>query len=454
MEGSLRTVLVVVALAASSKAEAGEFDLGLYGGRWFAGPEQQIGSSWLVMPRIGYHVVPRLAIEGEFGFFQGETRVDGVAPRVYDGLSPRLGVQYSLVPEDRVVRPFIEGGPGLFRQFVHRDGIGRAAEDDGRGNYKNPDTDLMINAGPGLWVQLVPALALRTDLRYMMLLGGEETSEGGDLRGDVYSSFEWTVGLSLTLGREKVIEDSDGDGLLDPNDPCPTDPEDVDQFEDTDGCPELDNDKDGLVDALDQCPIEKEDADSFQDGDGCPDPDNDGDGVLDLKDKCPLVEGPADRLGCPPVDTDGDSVLDEVDDCPQQAGDPALKGCPRVVVRADKIDILERVYFDTSKATIKAESFGLLDDVAKVLQDHPELTKIEVAGHTDDQGADASNLALSQGRATAVLEYLVKKGVDRGRLTAKGYGEGKPIVANTDDASRATNRRVEFVILARAEPAE
>ena len=79
---------------------------------------------------------------------------------------------------------------------------------------------------------------------------------------------------------------------------------------------------------------------------------------------------------------------------------------------------------------------------------------ITVAGHTDDQGSDASNVALSQGRANAVLEYLVKKGVDRARLTAKGYGEAKPIVPNTDDASRATNRRVEFVILARAEAAE
>jgi outer membrane protein OmpA-like peptidoglycan-associated protein len=442
----VQALVATAALATAPTADAGEFDIGVFGGRVFTGSNVQVGSAWLVMPRLGYYVAPRWQIEGELGIFQGDTRVDGVDPRVYDGLTPRLGLQYTLVDPSSKVRPFLEAGPGLWRQYVHKDTGSDTPADTGRANYVNPDTDFLLNAGPGIYLQVAPVLAIRTDLRYMMTLGSEEVI-GEVERGDVYSNFEWTLGLSLTLGRDNPDVDTDGDGLLDSADACPSDPEDADGFADSDGCPDTDNDQDGIADAADSCPNDKEDMDGWEDTDGCPDPDNDGDTVPDVKDKCPDVAGPVDNYGCPYGDRDGDGVLDNVDDCPDEAGEAELNGCPRVIVRAEKVDILERVFFDTAKSSIKSESNSLLDEVASVLNAHPELLSIEVAGHTDSQGNDSFNLNLSQGRAEAVRTYLIKQGVDAGRLVAKGYGESKPIASNDTDDGRAENRRVEFVIL-------
>ncbi len=219
--------------------------------------------------------------------------------------------------------------------------------------------------------------------------------------------------------------DRDGDGILDEVDKCPDDPEDKDGFEDEDGCPDLDNDKDGLLDPEDKCPNEPEDKDGFQDGDGCPDPDNDGDGILDVDDKCPLQ----------PETVNG---VEDEDGCPEDV---------KVRVTTTKIEILEKVFFDTAKATIKKRSFGLLNDVAAVLQQNKQITKIRIEGHTDDRGSDKYNQDLSERRAASVRTYLIEQGVDEGRLESKGYGESTPIADNKTSAGRDQNRRVEFTII-------
>lgn len=118
----------------------------------------------------------------------------------------------------------------------------------------------------------------------------------------------------------------------------------------------------------------------------------------------------------------------------------------RVEVTADKIVIREKIQFDVDKATIKAESNGLLDEITKVMKDNPQLRQISIEGHTDSDGADAYNTKLSQARAEAVLAYIVAHGVTRDRLSAKGYGEAKPIAGNDDEAGKEKNRRVEFII--------
>lgn len=130
--------------------------------------------------------------------------------------------------------------------------------------------------------------------------------------------------------------DSDGDGIRDIDDRCPTEPEDLDGVEDEDGCPDSDNDGDGIDDSIDQCPAEPEDMDGFQDTDGCPDRDNDGDGIEDGYDSCPNdaedMDGDRDEDGCPDNDRDGDGIPDDIDQCPDEPEDTDgfgdEDGCP------------------------------------------------------------------------------------------------------------------------------
>jgi len=102
------------------------------------------------------------------------------------------------------------------------------------------------------------------------------------------------------------------------------------------------------------------------------------------------------------------------------------------------------INFDYNKAVLKPESMGTLNMILQVLKDNPEI-KFEVGGHTDSDGADDYNLKLSQQRADAVKDQLIKMGVEASRLSAKGYGETKPISDDTTLEGKANNRRVEFV---------
>jgi outer membrane protein OmpA-like peptidoglycan-associated protein len=118
----------------------------------------------------------------------------------------------------------------------------------------------------------------------------------------------------------------------------------------------------------------------------------------------------------------------------------------RVVVTKERLQLLDKVYFDTGKRTIRPESYGLLDEVAAVLNKTPDVKRVVVEGHTDNQGGKVTNTKLSQGRAEAVRSYLVKKGVAPARLEAKGFGPSRPIADNKTAKGREENRRVEFVI--------
>ena len=107
---------------------------------------------------------------------------------------------------------------------------------------------------------------------------------------------------------------------------------------------------------------------------------------------------------------------------------------------------LDNIYFDFDKTTLQQISYKELDKVVEFLKSNPNV-EIEIAGHTDSKGADDYNLNLSQGRAQAVVDYLISQGIDDWKLKAQGYGESKPLATNETDEGRAENRRVEFTIL-------
>ena len=295
------------------------------------------------------------------------------------------------------------------------------------------------------------------------------------------------------------VRDPDQDGIPSVLDECPGIAEDVDKFQDDDGCPDYDNDQDGLRDEIDQCPMEQEDKDGFQDEDGCADTDNDQDGVVDRFDRCPTqaenkngyldndgcpdtkqsysdtdydeipdnedqcpfkpedLDNFEDSDGCPDLDNDQDGVPDEIDQCANSRevynGVDDADGCPdqsaRIRVEKDSIKIAEKIFFDFGLSTIKPESYGLLDELASVILAYPELQKIHVEGHTDNIGSAESNLALSKDRAISVRKALVDRGVEADRLAAFGYGEKRPVATNETDEGREQNRRVEFIIVER-----
>jgi outer membrane protein OmpA-like peptidoglycan-associated protein len=206
-----------------------------------------------------------------------------------------------------------------------------------------------------------------------------------------YGSPDWRligmIGYTMPPKQEELPVDTDGDGIFDEDDACPTEPEDFDRFEDADGCPDLDNDADG---------------------------------ILDIDDACPDVPGPPENDGCP-------------------------EG-PRVVVEEGELEILEKIYFDFDSATIKERSYPVLDEVATVLESHPELGVVRIEGHTCSLGPYDYNMSLSQRRANSVRRYLVEEGgIDPDRLTAMGFGESEALIPNAStEEELARNRRVEF----------
>ncbi|MDX9751448.1 MAG: OmpA family protein [Flavobacteriales bacterium] len=203
--------------------------------------------------------------------------------------------------------------------------------------------------------------------------------------------------------------------------------------------PEDDRDGDGVIDKEDACPDEPGPA-STQ---GCPD--GDGDGVADKDDKCPDLAGPAEWDGCP--DSDGDGIPDHQDRCPTVAGVPEMRGCPPIKEETRKLfeKALTGIQFETGSAKIRRNSFSILDDVVKVMQENPAYN-LDIHGHTDNTGNADKNLQLSKDRAGSVRDYLVSKGVNANRLRSEGFGITQPVADNKTSAGRAKNRRVEFKV--------
>lgn len=299
-----------------------------------------------------------------------------------------------------------------------------------------------------------------------------------------------TFGVQAALGWSGflTIQDDDHDGLKNDEDRCPKDPEDVDGFEDSDGCPDPDNDSDGIPDSLDECPNQPEDQEGFNDTDGCPDMDNDGDGIADEKDQCPKLaedfDGYQDKDGCPDEDNDKDGIPDSLDKCPSDPEDfdkfqdddgcpdvdndkdgiPDLKdkcpnkpetfngkddkdGCPDEKKKASKMpkhQVVRGVKFRSGSAEMSFDSYRFLEPVIKEMKEYPEI-EIEVRGHTDSIGKYSSNMRLSQMRAESVRQYLISQGIDPKRIRAVGYGSSSPIADNRTAAGRAQNRRIEIV---------
>jgi len=221
--------------------------------------------------------------------------------------------------------------------------------------------------------------------------------------------------------------DSDGDGLGMIDDLCPYALEDIDGFEDEDGCPDPDNDEDGTLDGDDRCPDGAEDRDGFEDEDGCPDPDNDADGIADVDDKCP---------------DEGESInrYEDEDGCPDVR--------PKVLkVTGGYIQMEGSVRFvDAQSADILATSLPVLEDLAQQLKVRPDWV-VRIEGHTSNRGKPEELVARSQARAQAVANFLIAQGLSKAAVLSQGYGGTKPKTTNRTKSGRAQNERVEVALL-------
>ncbi|HJN75614.1 MAG TPA: OmpA family protein [Myxococcota bacterium] len=480
-------ILLATLLSSDAEAQQGRDEFGitlsLAGGWYEIDDNENLGSTWALNPRIGYSLTRRVIVEAQTGYHQGKTSAFN---NRYDAFTPRLDLLLVLTPESRL-QPFLAAGGGAAYVRVSRDPNTWSTEPiqgTAIGNYKNPDTDTLVNAGPGMMIKLAGAMSLRFDARWMMTIG---TEPHGANDQDVFNNWELTGGFMFRAaerGRDRDLDgildkvdecpddpedwdtfedpdgcpdfDNDQDGVLDVDDDCPLDPEDMDGYGDEDGCPEDDNDLDGIVDWEDECPEDREDMDGFRDGDGCPENDNDRDGIWDLNDRCPNhpedMDGWEDEDGCDDTDNDSDGIADVVDACANVAetynGFEDSDGCPDElppeVVRFT--GVIRGINFEVDKAKITVGSYFILDEASDVLIRHPDL-RLEIQGHTDSDGSDEYNFDLSDRRAEAVVRYMTGKGVDPSRLTWMGYGESRPLIPNDDEESKAVNRRVEFHIV-------
>ena len=254
---------------------------------------------------------------------------------------------------------------------------------------------------PGLALRLGPLSIGSDDLKILFT-----NSKGAN----IYAG----LGFILYKGKkpEAVVvdtdKDTDGDGVLDRHDECPTVPG----------------------------PIENR---------GCPWGDTDNDGVLDKDDKCPEVPGPVENDGCPWKDTDGDGIPDKDDRCPTEAGLPEKQGCPKTHadIAGEVTSALKNILFNLGKATLRPEAMPKLDEAAKIIKSSNGGTFL-VIGHTDRKGNAALNLRLSRERAAAVVKALEERGVEHSQLKSKGVGfEFAEVPVTASDAEREKDRKVE-----------
>ncbi len=316
-----------------------------------------------------------------------------------------------------------------FRPYIHV-GIGnfQIEPDD-----SSPTTDGgMYSAGAGF---LLNVFGDRTAIRGEWRHRYDNASET-NLADDVFS-----LGVQIPFGAKKAkFIDTDGDGVADSMDRCPNTP--VGTAVDAYGC-ERDSDNDGVKDSMDQCPGTPSGV--KVDASGCP-VDSDGDGVSDDKDNCPGTPAGAavDAAGCE-LDGDNDGVVDRLDECPDSAAGVQvdIKGCEIM----EEIT-LQGVNFESNSDRLLPGATSVLDDAAATLRKNPSI-KVEVAGHTDSDGAAAHNESLSTRRATTVHDFLVANGVTSDRMSARGYGESQPVADNATAAGKAQNRRVVLRIVER-----
>jgi len=386
--------------------------------------------------------------------FSGGEYWDGRAEAEAFGIRAGIGGTYWFAPRFGLVG-------GLYGAFLRGDSESSIETNVNRQRYEDDDkTFAQLEAELYVLWRAVAGLNFTLGYRFADYMNAIDFPGGPGGEEDIRVDGPF-VGIGFIFGAAKT--DTDGDGVLDYLDDCPGTVRGctVDEH----GCPS-DFDEDGVCDGLDRCPGTNfgcrvdangcaidTDGDTICDGlDLCPDTpwgcrvdkkgcprDSDGDGVCDGLDQCPNTARGArvDKVGCP-IDSDGDTVPDNIDRCPNTPKGVKVNewGCEVELV-------FQNIQFEFDKFELMGRYQAVLNKVAKALADNSKMA-LRLHGHTDWVGTEEYNLELSQKRADAVSNYLVKKRVKAKRLETVGHGECCPVAPNTTDEGRFKNRRVEF----------
>lgn len=299
----------------------------------------------------------------------------------------------------------------------------------GAGSFKISENTLSLNFGGGLiyWLNDSFGVNLESVAKWEM---------NGEAQFDT-NHFQHFLGITY---RHNSKKDTDKDGIFDEDDNCP----DTFGLKEFKGCP--DSDADGIADTEDACP----EVAGLKANNGCPD--SDSDGVIDSQDKCKNTYGPKDNYGCPYKDSDNDGIIDKLDNCPNIKGTKENNGCPKVEEIKEVTTNLNEtnktlenfsksIYFDTGKASFKYNTYAILKGILATLKEFPN-AEVLIEGYTDNTGSSRVNLLLSQKRADAIRNYLIKNGIVTNKITATGYGQSNPKASNNTKEGRALNRRV------------
>ena len=238
------------------------------------------------------------------------------------------------------------------------------------------------------------------------------------------------LGVTIKLGKKKIFTIWGEDTK-----------ERVDKFE------IIDTDDDGVIDQLDKDPNTPVGVQVY--GNGIP-IDSDADGVPDYLDKCVFEKGSKDNNGCPIInDKDRDGIPDKDDKCPETKGLELYQGCPdsnslRIKELVTVMSYSKNIYFDSDSNSIRSGFYyTMLDDVAAIMIQNKDIT-FSVFGYTDNVGSEAYNLKLSERRANEARKYLIERGVEPERISAKGFGKLNPTYSNKTEQGKQLNRRIEI----------
>ncbi len=381
-------------------------EIGVFGGVFlpavnhdFYNPQSGQKPLWAVAGDVGlrgaFFPLPYLGVELEGAGMIGRIRSTTNDPAILWAARGHVVLQ---LPFWNIV-PFVLGGAGA---------MGIQSPKILLGN----DVDPVAHWGGGVKIYLNRWLGLRVEGRH--LIGAREATQRS------YTNHaEVLGGLFITLGRAKPAKqappdpDRDDDGFLNDRDRCPDVP-----GVSPDGCAPRDSDEDGFVDSEDACPYEK-----GVEPDGCPIRDQDRDGIVDDRDEC--IDRP-----------ETDNGFEDEDGCPDELpeGIKEFSG------------VIEGIEFELDSTVVLDGSKAVLDRAIKVLDEYPDI-RIEIVGHTDNEGTPEYNEKLSRERAESVEKYLVDHGIDDARLETRGAGESEPRTTNDTEDGRAKNRRTEFKIL-------